>query len=50
MPGELVRDVAALGFSHVEDFDADKLNPRYFAGRNDDLKLRGIGHLFLARV
>lgn len=49
-PEELVRDVAALGFSHVEDFDADKLNPRYFAGRADALKLLGRGHILLACV
>ena len=50
MPDELVRDVSALGFSHVEDFNAGKLNPRYFADRTDDLRLRGSGHLLLARV
>jgi methyltransferase (TIGR00027 family) len=49
-PDELVRDVSALGFSHVEDFDAEKLNARYFADRVDDLKLLGRGHLLLARV
>jgi methyltransferase (TIGR00027 family) len=49
-PDELLRDVAALGFSHVEDFDADVLNARYFSGRTDDLKLLGRGHLLLARV
>jgi methyltransferase (TIGR00027 family) len=50
MPDELVRDVSALGFRDVEDFDAEKLNPRYFADRMDELKLRGIGHLLMARV
>jgi methyltransferase (TIGR00027 family) len=50
MPDDIVRDVSALGFSEVEDFDAEKLNPRYFANRADDLKLRGIGHLLMARV
>jgi methyltransferase (TIGR00027 family) len=50
MADDLVRDVSALGFAHVEDFDAAKLNPRYFAGRADDLKLRGSGHLLMARV
>jgi methyltransferase (TIGR00027 family) len=47
---DLVRDVRALGFSHVEDFNADMLNARYFADRTDDLKLLGRGHLLLARV
>jgi methyltransferase (TIGR00027 family) len=50
MPDDIVRDVCALGFSEVEDFDADKLNPRYFAGRADNLKLRGLGHVLMARV
>lgn len=50
MPDDIGRDVSALGFSHVEDFDAEKLNPRYFANRTDDLKLRGIGHVLMARV
>ena len=45
MADDLKRDVAALGFSSVEDFDAAALNPRYFADRNDDLRLRGSGHL-----
>jgi methyltransferase (TIGR00027 family) len=49
-PDELVRDVGALGFSHIEDFDAHRLNALYFAGRTDDLKLLGRGHLLLARV
>jgi methyltransferase (TIGR00027 family) len=50
MPGELVGDVSALGFSQVENFDAGRLNPRYFADRADDLKLRGNGHILMARV
>lgn len=49
-PDDLKRDVAALGFSHVEDFDASTLNSRYFSGRTDDLRLRGSGHLMRARV
>jgi methyltransferase (TIGR00027 family) len=50
MADALKRDVAGLGFSSVEDFDAAVLNPRYFADRNDGLKLRGAGHLMRARV
>ena len=49
-PEELVRDVTALGFSQVEDSDADVLNARYFAHRADGLKLLGRGHLLRARV
>jgi methyltransferase (TIGR00027 family) len=49
-PEDLIRDVKAAGFSRAEDFDATMLNPRYFADRNDGLKLRGAGHLMCARV
>jgi len=50
IPGELERDLRALGFSQIEDFDAAALNARYFAGRSDDLGLRGNGHLMRATV
>lgn len=46
----LTRDLKALGFSLAEDWNADMLNARYFAGRDDGLKLRGRGHLMRARV
>ena len=50
MADELKRDVAALGFSRVDDFEAATLNERYFNGRDDGLRLRGSGHLMRARV
>jgi hypothetical protein len=49
-PGPLARDVAVVGFSAVEDFDVETLNARYFADREDGLKLRGRGQLMKARV
>jgi len=49
-PGPLARDVAGVGFSAVEDFDVEMLNARYFADREDGLKLRGRAHLMRARV
>jgi methyltransferase (TIGR00027 family) len=49
-PAALARDLYALGFSAVEDFDANALNPRYFADRADGLKLRGRAHVAKARV
>jgi len=49
-PAALARDLHALGFSQVEDFNATVLNPRYFAGRSDGLKLRGRAHVVKARV
>lgn len=50
MADDLKREVAALGFSKVDDFDAAALNPRYFADRGDDFRLRGGGHLMRACV
>jgi methyltransferase (TIGR00027 family) len=50
MPEDLKRHVASFGFSLVEDFDAEALNPRYFAGRADGLRLRGSGHLLRACI
>jgi methyltransferase (TIGR00027 family) len=50
MPEDLKRHVASFGFSVIEDFDAETLNPRYFAKRQDGLRLRGSGHLLRARV
>jgi len=49
-PVELARDLAALGFSQIDDFGAAALNPRYFADRTDGLKLRGRAHVVKARV
>jgi methyltransferase (TIGR00027 family) len=49
-PGPLAREVAAAGFSAVDDFDVEALNARYFADREDGLKLRGRAHLMRARV
>jgi len=49
-PAELVRKVEALGFETVIDLSPDDINARYFSGRQDGLKMPGIGHLISARV
>jgi methyltransferase (TIGR00027 family) len=49
-PAELTRELCAMGYSAVDDFDATALNPRYFANRADGLKLRGRAHVLKARV
>lgn len=49
-PDTLVRDVRALGFARVNDFDTAALNALYFRDRADGLALRGRGHLLRARV
>jgi len=43
-PSALARDLAELGFPEVCDLDASALNARYFAGRDDDLRIPGSGH------
>jgi methyltransferase (TIGR00027 family) len=47
-PDELRRDLLALGFAMAEDVPPEVINARYFAGREDGLRVGGIGHLFWA--
>jgi hypothetical protein len=51
-PEELERELLALGFTHVEHADTDRLNQLYFAGRVDGLKLSPVrvGMIATARV
>jgi methyltransferase (TIGR00027 family) len=49
-PQTLARDLRGLGFTSAEDFGADVLNARYFAGRTDKLRIGGAGHMAVARV
>lgn len=49
-PVPLARELAAMGFSHIDDFDSEALNKLYFADREDGLMLRGRGHLVKARI
>lgn len=49
-PETLARDVKALRFSILQDWDAPALNARYFAGRSDGLRIAGRGHCLHARV
>jgi methyltransferase (TIGR00027 family) len=50
-PEELESELRALGFHPVEDLDGAAINARYFAGRPDELQLRGsLGHLICARL
>ena len=49
-PAPLLADLRRAGFSSAEDFGAEALNRRYFAGRTDKLKLGGAGHMAMARV
>jgi O-methyltransferase involved in polyketide biosynthesis len=52
-PADLEASLRGLGFSEVEDVDADALNARYFQSRADGLIIEGVGrmaHLARARV
>jgi len=49
-PHTLLAHLRHLGFSAAEDFGADVLNRRYFAGRTDKLKIGGMGHMAMASV
>jgi methyltransferase (TIGR00027 family) len=50
VPEELCEALRAIGFSRVDDRDAEKLNALYFAGRSDGFRLRGRAHIMRARV
>ena len=47
---ELAHELGSMRFSHVEDWDAAKMNARYFEERQDGLRLGPRGHLMHARV
>jgi O-methyltransferase involved in polyketide biosynthesis len=49
-PSLLAADLKASGFEQVEDMGPDEINARYFAARNDNLRVRGFGHLMKAIV
>jgi len=45
---ELSRELLALGFAVAQDVAPETINARYFAGRDDGLKVGGMGHLMWA--
>ncbi|MCG6534222.1 MAG: class I SAM-dependent methyltransferase [Syntrophales bacterium LBB04] len=49
-PSSLAADLFALGFEEALDLGPDEINARYFTGRNDNLKVRGFGHIMKAIV
>jgi methyltransferase (TIGR00027 family) len=48
-PDDLRRRLTSTGFASVTDLDARELNRRYFAGREDGLRVGGSGHVVIAR-
>jgi methyltransferase (TIGR00027 family) len=49
-PSALAADLKAMGFTQVEDMDAEALNARYFQGRADGLRVGSLAHLMNARL
>ena len=47
-PAELAAQLRTLGFRDVTDFTPDMMNERYFAGRDDGLKVGTVGHVMRA--
>lgn len=48
-PDQLTRDLRKMGFVHIEDLDAERINARYFAGRSDGLQVAGPGCIMCAK-
>lgn len=49
-PGELARQLEALGFGTVSDLNGKEANRRYFGGREDGLRVSSSARLISARV
>ncbi|MGA2332564.1 MAG: class I SAM-dependent methyltransferase [Syntrophales bacterium] len=49
-PSMLAAELKAFGFTEAIDLGPDEINARYFIGRNDNLKIRGFGHIMNATV
>lgn len=49
-PDDLRSKLKTLGFRTCEDWNRGALNARYFDGRADGLRLRGLAHLMRARL
>ena len=48
-PDQLRADLAGVGFTHIEDLDADTINRRYLDNRTDGLKVRMPSRIVKAR-
>ena len=49
-PSTLAADLKAFGFEKAIDLGPDEINACYFISRNDNLKVRGFGHIMKAIV
>lgn len=48
-PEELIRELQAMGFAHIEELGCEEINGRYFSHRTDDLRVGRGGRLMGAR-
>jgi hypothetical protein len=46
----LIRKLQEMGFSDIQNLALEEANARYFAGRNDTLRVPGLEHVMCARV
>ncbi len=49
-PWWLAAELEKMGYTHIEYMGAEQANERYFAGRKDDLYVRGTSYVMRARV
>jgi methyltransferase (TIGR00027 family) len=49
-PAELVKNLRAMGFGHVEDIGPTDINAKYFKDRTDELRVGNLAHIVSARV
>ena len=49
-PDRLCQDLAAAGFTRIEDLDPDTLNARYFVERTDGMRVGSLAHIISATV
>jgi len=49
-PQQLAMELKDIGFAHVEDFDPENINSRFFSNRTDKLKVGSFGHVMKAIV
>ena len=49
-PAAFATELLELGFGQAKDVGPEEINERYFADRNDNLKVGSLGHLMKAVV
>jgi methyltransferase (TIGR00027 family) len=49
-PAELVKNLRATGFGHVEDIGPAEINAKYFKDRTDELRVGSLAHIMSVRV